>query len=114
MSTAQLPIYIIGVGGIVNTAHLPAYKIAGFNVQGIFDIVCSKASNTAGEFNIPNVFKTLEEMFAHAPSNAVFDIAVPGPELIPVLRQLPDGCSVLMQKPMGENYEEAKEILELT
>ena len=39
--TAQLPsekrpIYIIGAGGIVNDAHLPAYKIAGYNVQGVF------------------------------------------------------------------------------
>ena len=47
-----LPIYIIGAGGIVNTAHLPAYKIAGFNVQGIFDVLIKKAEQTVEDFNI--------------------------------------------------------------
>lgn len=42
----SLPIYIIGAGGIVNDAHLPAYTIAGFNVQGIFDINKDKAAAT--------------------------------------------------------------------
>ena len=52
----KLPVFIIGAGGIVNAAHLPAYKIAGFNVQGIFDIDHSKAKDTADKFNIPYVF----------------------------------------------------------
>lgn len=113
LSAAKLPIFIIGAGGIVNTAHLPAYQIAGFTVQGLFDIDCAKAKTTAGKFNIPYVFKTMEEMLSHVPANAVFDVAVPGAQTIPVLEQLPVGAAVLLQKPMGENYEEAKKILEL-
>ena len=31
-----LPIVIIGAGGIVTDAHLPAYKMARFPVLGIF------------------------------------------------------------------------------
>ena len=31
------PIVIFGAGSIVNDAHLPAYKQAGFKVQGIYD-----------------------------------------------------------------------------
>ncbi len=108
-----LPIYIIGAGGIVNTAHLPAYKIAGFNVQGIFDVLHDKAMQTAAAFNIPHVYKTLNEMVAAAPENAVFDMAVPGKQTIPVLQQLPVGAAVLLQKPMGENISEAKAILQL-
>ena len=38
-----LPIVIIGAGGIVKDAHLPAYNIAGFDVQGVFDIDNQKA-----------------------------------------------------------------------
>lgn len=109
----NLPIYIIGAGGIVNTAHLPAYKIAGFNVQGIMDVLYDKAVQTAAAFGVPHVFSTIEEMVAAAPANAVFDMAVPGKQTIPVLQQLPDGASVLLQKPMGENLAEAKEILQL-
>ena len=108
------PVYIIGAGGIVNAAHLPAYAIAGYNVQGIYDIDKKKAETTAAKFNLPHVFASVAEMIAHAPSNAVFDIAVPGSQTIPLLQQLPEGAAVLLQKPMGESYKEAKEILALT
>ncbi|HEX6847856.1 MAG TPA: Gfo/Idh/MocA family oxidoreductase [Chitinophagaceae bacterium] len=107
------PIYIIGAGSIVNDAHLPAYKIAGYNVQGIFDINESKAKRTAATFSIPNIFSALQKMLEAAPADAVFDIAVPGSQTIPVLKQLPNESKVLLQKPMGENYAEAKQILEL-
>ena len=109
-STQKIPIYIIGAGGIVNTAHLPAYKIAGFNVQGIYDIDNAKAFATAANFSLPNVFSSVQQMLAHAPSNAVFDLAVPGSQIIPLLQQLPVGAMVLLQKPMGENYTQAKQI----
>ena len=81
----HLPIFIIGSGGIVNTAHLPAYKIARFNVQGIFDIDNSKAKNTADKFNIPHVFRSMEEMLSHTGTDAMFDVAVPGSQTIPIL-----------------------------
>ena len=32
-----IPIVIFGAGSIVHDAHLPAYKQAGFKVQGIYD-----------------------------------------------------------------------------
>ena len=114
ISIKQLPVYIIGAGGIVNDAHLPAYKIAGFNVRGIFDIDTKKARETAERFNIPQTFSSMEELLTHSPANAVFDVAVPGSQTISILEQLPSGSSVLIQKPMGENYQQAKEILELT
>jgi predicted dehydrogenase len=117
MTTAainSLPIYIIGAGGIVNDAHLPAYTIAGFNVQGIFDINADKATTTAEKFSIPKVYTQLHEMISAAGTNAVFDVAVPGSQTIPVLQQLPDNAFVLLQKPMGENLEEANAILALT
>jgi predicted dehydrogenase len=114
LPSKNIPIYIIGAGGIVNTAHLPAYKIAGFNVQGIYDLVPEKAKATAERFNVPHVFAGVDEMIAHAPENAVFDVAVPGSQTIALLNQLPDGATVLLQKPMGEHYEEAKQILEIT
>ena len=113
LPSEKRPIYIIGAGGIVNTAHLPAYQIAGFNVQGIFDIVSEKAEATAKNFSIPKVFTDLREMIVDSPANAVFDVAVPGSQTIPILKQLPEGAVVLLQKPMGENYDEARQILQL-
>ncbi len=114
MSPLSNPVYIIGAGGIVNTAHLPAYAIAGYRVQGIYDIDNAKAVATAEKFNLPHVFSSLAAMVEHAPANAVFDLAVPGKKMIPLLQQLPDGAAVLLQKPMGENYDEAKQLLALT
>jgi predicted dehydrogenase len=113
-SSPQLPIYIIGAGGIVNTAHLPAYEIAGYNVQGIFDLDVDKASATAAKFNIPHVFASMEEMIAGLPHNAIIDVAVPGNKIIAVLKKLPDGATILLQKPMGDTFEDAKEILDIS
>ena len=110
---SSLPICIIGAGGIVNDAHLPAYKIAGYNVHGIFDVDVVKAKATAEKFSIPSYYTSLQEMITAAPANAVFDMAVPGSQTIAVLQQLPDEATVLLQKPMGENFEEAKKILQI-
>lgn len=108
------PIIVIGAGGIVNDAHLPAYKQAGFWVTGIYDIDREKALRTAEKFDIPLVYLTPEDMLDRSPRTVVFDVAVPGPQLLPVLRQLPEGSCVLLQKPMGEDLAMAREILELT
>jgi predicted dehydrogenase len=108
------PIIIIGAGGIVNDAHLPAYKIAGYEVAGIYDIDKDKARTIAEKFSLPLVYEDMSALLTHAPDGVVFDVAVPGKEMINVLQQLPDSSAVLLQKPMGHDYEEAKEILELT
>lgn len=108
------PIILVGAGGIVNDAHLPAYKIAKFPVAAIYDIDVSKAQATARKFDIPQVFETLDELLAAATDQVVFDIALPAYATLAILQKLPNGATVLLQKPMGENLEQAKAILELT
>lgn len=110
----MLPIYIIGAGGIVNDAHLPAYRLAGYEVAGIMDKDIAKAHATAARFGIPAVFESVGAMVAQAPASAVYDIALPADAVRGVLEQLPDAAAVLMQKPMGNNLDEAKEILAVT
>jgi predicted dehydrogenase len=114
LSQLKKPIVIIGAGGIVDNAHLPAYKIAAFDVAGIYDINIEKAKAIAEKFCIPVVYENMQQLIEQAPSNAVFDIALPGHAIEMILQQLPDGSAVLMQKPMGENYGQAKQILTLT
>ncbi|MDP4212296.1 MAG: Gfo/Idh/MocA family oxidoreductase, partial [Bacteroidota bacterium] len=63
---------------------------------------------------IPVVYECINQLLADSPSDVVFDLALPGNIVISVLQQIPDGAAVLMQKPMGENYEQAKDILQLT
>lgn len=109
-----LPIILIGAGGIVNDAHLPAYKIAGFWVAGIYDPDREKALRTAKRFDIPLVYYSMEDMLARSPRKVVFDVAVPGSEILSVLQQLPQGAIVLIQKPMGTDYAMAKAVLAMT
>ena len=67
-STIPLPsapkkIVIIGAGGIVSDAHLPAYKKAGFEVLGIFDPQRDKADKCAKDFNIQKIYSSEEYTF---------------------------------------------------
>lgn len=106
------PIIIIGAGGIVGDAHLPAYKIAGFQVYGITNRTKARAEKLAAQFSIPHVFDTVADAVAHAPANAVYDITIMPEQYVDTLEQLPDGCAVLIQKPMGDDFAQAQKILE--
>src|SRR5258707_10212328 len=64
------PIVILGAGGIVRAAHLPAYAKAGFPVIAIADSASRKAAQLASEQNIPNAFNSIEEAVRFAPTNA--------------------------------------------
>ncbi len=107
------PIVIIGAGSIVQTAHLPAYRLAKFSVAGIFDPDHEKAVKVARDFQIPVVYNSINELISKNGTEVIYDVAVPGSAMSDVLEQLPDHAFVLLQKPMGENLEQAKRILEL-
>lgn len=107
------PIVLIGAGGIVRDAHLPAYAKAGFPVAGIFDLDPAKARDLAARFAIPRVFASLPEAVADAPAEGVFDIAIPASGLLDALPHLPDGAAVLIQKPLGEDLAQARAIRDL-
>jgi predicted dehydrogenase len=105
------PIVIIGAGAIVRTAHLPAYQRLVFPIAGLFDVRGDAARTTADLFDIDTVFATLDE--ACAVGGAVFDVAVPGDQILDILRRLPLGAAVLIQKPMGEDAGGARRILDV-
>ncbi|WP_343702141.1 Gfo/Idh/MocA family oxidoreductase [Chitinophaga sp.] len=107
------PVVIVGAGGIVEGAHLPAYAIAGIQVAGIYDPDQSKAARVAAAFNVPRVYASMEALVQENGRHGIYDIAVPGSQLVNVISRLPDNCFVLMQKPMGENLEQAEQILQL-
>lgn len=106
-----LPIVIIGAGGIVKDAHLPAYRLAGFPVAGLFDLESAKAQELAAAFGIPEVFPTLQKAVNSAAPGTIYDVAVPAAAIAGVLRELPEGAAVLIQKPFGETLEQARELL---
>jgi len=113
MPVTPRPIMVIGAGGIIHDAHLPAYRKAGWEVFGIYDLNLDKALALAEKFNIPKVFKTVEEILEAVPDNVIYDIAVPASVLHLILLKLPFSATLMMQKPMGENLEEASRILQI-
>jgi predicted dehydrogenase len=105
------PIVVIGAGAIVRTSHLPAYARLRLPVAGLFDVRADAARETAAAFGVATVHPSLAA--AAATPDAVFDVAVPGDQVLGVLAALPPGSPVLIQKPMGENLAAARRILAL-
>lgn len=105
----SLPVVIFGAGSIVKDAHLPAYRRLGFSVAGIYDPDQAKAAALAAEHGT-TALAGMAEATAHG-TGAVYDIAVP-PEVIPeILAALPEGATVIIQKPMGSDLAAADAIL---
>src|SRR5580698_8538881 len=77
---------IVGAGGIVNYAHLPAYKKAGFKVVGVTDRNREQAERTAKEHGIAKVYASIEELL-HEPEIEIVDIAVYPAEQIAIVEQ---------------------------
>ncbi|MEH6306905.1 Gfo/Idh/MocA family oxidoreductase [Olivibacter sp. CPCC 100613] len=107
----SLPIIVIGAGGIVGDAHLPAYKKAGFDVLGITNRTKEKARKLASQFAIPHVYNSVEAAVAQATPNAVYDITIMPDQFVETLKKLPDESAVLIQKPMGDYFKQSQEIL---
>jgi predicted dehydrogenase len=103
---------IVGAGEIVNAAHLPAYRRAGFRVVGITARPLTPAQETARSFDIPRVYPDLDALLAD-PAVEVVDIAVPAvaqPEI--ALAVVRCGKHVLCQKPLAPSYAQAKAMVE--
>lgn len=106
--SAPRPIVIIGAGGIVRSAHLPTYRTLGFPIAGVYDVRADAAHATADAFSVDTVFASLAA--ATASAGSVYDLAVPGDQILGIVAQLPRGSAVLMQKPMGPDLQTATAI----
>ncbi|GCE07661.1 Gfo/Idh/MocA family protein [Dictyobacter aurantiacus] len=104
------PIAIVGAGSIVNDAHLPAYRKAGFNVIGIYDQQTDKARATAARYGIDTVYASLDDVLA-SPA-AIVDVAVPARENYAIATRVAQaGKALLLQKPMAEDLATAGSIV---
>lgn len=111
MASRPRPITIIGCGGIVRDAHLPAYRKMGLPVAGVFDVNRETADALAADFAVPQVHATLEEALAACGTEGVFDLALPPAVLLDTVRQLPHGAVALVQKPLGPDGAAARAIV---
>jgi predicted dehydrogenase len=98
---------VVGGGGIVNYAHLPAYRTAGFRVLACYDRNPEAAERTARDHGIPRVAASLEEMLADEAIQIV-DIAIsPWDQVAVATRAVAAGKHLLCQKPLSDDYAQA-------
>lgn len=111
MPSRPRPITLIGCGGIVRDAHLPAYRKMGLPVAGVFDANIDTARQLAHDFDIPIVHASLDEAIAACGTEGVFDIALPPEAVLATVTRLPRGASALIQKPLGPDGRAARRIV---
>ncbi len=103
---------IVGCGGIVNYAHLIAYKNNKLNVVACYDINRETANKTASEHGIPKVYAALDELLAD-PAIEIVDIAVqPWHQREIAEKALAAGKHLLCQKPLSDVFSNAVAIVE--
>jgi predicted dehydrogenase len=104
---------IVGCGGIVNYAHLPAYRANRLNILTCCDLDRAAAEQTARQHNIPVVADSLAALLAN-PAVQIVDIAVPAQQQLGVVEQVAAAHKpMLCQKPLSTNYADAARIVEL-
>src|SRR6266542_4195276 len=94
---ADYGIGIVGCGGIVNYAHLPAYAAHGLRVLACYDLNAETARKTATDHGIPTVYESLDALLADERLEIV-EIAE---------RALAAGKHLLCQKPLAEELPDA-------
>jgi predicted dehydrogenase len=111
--SAPRPIVIIGAGGIVRDAHLPAYARAGLTVAAVTDTDQGRRDAVARDFGIPLSHAHVTEAVKAHGTGVVYDLAVPPQVITSILTELPKGSAVLIQKPMGPDLETARRIRQI-
>jgi predicted dehydrogenase len=113
LRATPLPIVLVGAGGIVRNAHLPAYRKGGLPVVAIVDRELGRAQELAAECGIAISGATLSSVLPRLDAPLIFDVAVPAAAVLDVLRTIPESATVLIQKPLGETLAEAEDIVAL-
>src|SRR5262245_1033300 len=91
---------VIGCGGIVRSAHLPAYRKYGLNVAGVYDIRPEAAAAARDEFGLPQAYENLDALLDD-PAIEVVDIATHPDQRVPLMqRAIAAGKHILAQKPL--------------
>jgi predicted dehydrogenase len=103
---------IVGCGRIVRSSHLPSYARYGQRVVAVFDVRPEATLGVQDEFGVETVCASFEELLSQ-PEIEVVDIAT-HPDVRPGLIRaaLAAGKHVLAQKPLAEDLDTARELVE--
>lgn len=110
---SALRIGVIGAGGIVRDAHLPAYRKAGYHVSAICDVRRDSADAVARQFGIDAV-ETDPRALVERSDVDVIDLAIPDVGRMEVVEAAAAaGKHLLIQKPLAHELAAARRIVEL-
>jgi predicted dehydrogenase len=102
---------IIGCGGIVKHAHLPAYKKYGLDIVGVYDVNPEATAGVREQFGVREIFAELDALLEH-PDIAVVDIATHPEHRVELIRRsLAAGKHVLAQKPLALEVDAAAGVI---
>lgn len=104
----KLQIGIIGVGGIAQNRHIPAFITLSeqVTIAGICDVNEQLAHSVAKKFNIPKVFHHYREMFKEVDAVVICTPNKFHAEM--TVAALEAGIHVLCEKPMAMSFEESQ------
>ncbi len=102
---------IVGCGGIVRQAHLPAYNKYGLRVVGAHDVRPEATEGVQERFGVERVYEGLDELLSD-PEIEIVDVATHPQHRAPlVLRALEAGKHVLSQKPFATDLTTARALI---
>ena len=105
----------IGAGFIMADCHLVAYRQAGFNPIAIASRRQENAQAVADRHGIATTYETYQQLLRDTRIEVV-DVAVPPDCVISVVREVVQHRHIrglLAQKPLGVNFDQAREIVSL-
>jgi predicted dehydrogenase len=109
----RLPIAVVGAGAIVDVAHLPAYRAAGLEITGVYDLDIDRAREVSRRHALPRVYRSLPEVLDDQRVRVV-DIAVaPTAQPSIVRAALAAGKHLLCQKPFVPDVATGEELIAL-
>ena len=102
---------IVGCGAIVRSSHLPSYARYGQRVVGVYDVRPEATVEIRETYGV-EVFDDLAKLLRH-PEVEIVDIAT-HPDVRPALvrEALAEGKHVLAQKPLAEDLDTARVLVE--
>ncbi|HUL00449.1 MAG TPA: NAD-dependent epimerase/dehydratase family protein [Nitrospirota bacterium] len=108
-----MKIGIVGCG-LNSDYHINfARTYQGANIVGVVDRDREKAQECATRFNIKGVFSSIKDLVDKAGPEVVHILTPPRTHFAVAKEAMESGCHVLVEKPLGLNYEEAKELYDV-
>lgn len=113
-SNEIIKVAVIGAGAISTKAHIPSYQSnSSTRIVALVDSDMAIAKRVAKKFAIKSYFSSTKDLFESSKIDAVSVCTPPNTHAEIVQEALERNISVLCEKPLAENFEAGKKILDI-